>query len=428
MLRLIKKGIISDSAYSLYAQACLLLANFTLFVVLIKGADTSSFGHWALFITLISITDSFRQGLLQNGFIRLYIQQNDQQASLITTAGIINFAFIGLSSLGFLVVAALQDVGLFRELLFHGFKSLLALGSLQFLNMLNIAQKDFKGYFIQNFIYLCGIALGMLWLFLRGSVGFIEIINLQLLASGLVFIVYMLRKPQAWAKPKTSQFKALWAFGKYAAGTNLLSMLFHKADVLMLAFFTNPATVALFHFATKITGYTDLPMNACSQVIYPELATSYRKNNETHLKRTYLKSILRLLALATPIIIAVMLFNKEIIKILSTDDYSSSSAVIIILLLGALIKPVGRVFGLLLDAMGKPKVNFQMLAFSLVVNVTMNLTLIPSLGIIGAAIATSTSIVLTVLVGQIRLRKWLRVRLKDLTPFYQNVKGKIVFT
>ena len=54
----------------------------------------------------------------------------------------------------------------------------------------------------------------------------------------------------------------------------------------MLAFFSGPVTVALFHFATKLVGYTDLPLNACSQVIYPELAASYRKNNANDLKST----------------------------------------------------------------------------------------------------------------------------------------------
>lgn len=425
MLRLVKKGIFSNSAFSLYAQASFLLANFALFVLLIKGSDTTSFGHWALFITIVSIADSFRQGMLHNGFIRLFIQEKSQRASLTAAAALINFGFIGTIGLALALTSMMQESGLFSTLLTHGYKSLLALGMLQFLNMISIARKDFKGYFLQNLTYFLAIILGMVWMNINGLIDFIPVINLQLFATLPVLLVAFLRRSLALTRPQRAQFQALWSFGKYAAGTNLLSMLFHKADVLMLAFFTNPATVALFHFATKITGYTDLPMNATSQVIYPELAAAHRSKEATQLKATYLQSILRLLALSLPVIIAVMIFNKQIINILSTEDYGSSSAVIIILLIGALTKPVGRVFGLLLDAMGKPKINFQMLAFSLLVNLVMNLALIPGFGLKGAAIATSTSIVLTVLLGQWRLRKWLTINWEDLLPYYQNFKQKL---
>ena len=127
-------------------------------------------------------------------------------------------------------------------------------------------------------------------------------------------------------------------------------------------------------------------------------------------------------------VLFIMLFNKQIINTLSTESYSSTPLVIIILLAGSLVKPVGRVFGLLLDAMGRPKVNFQMLSFSLAVNLIMNLALIPSYGAIGAAIATSSSIVLTIIAGQLLLRRWLKLDWSDMTTFARVFKQKLSLT
>jgi O-antigen/teichoic acid export membrane protein len=62
-----------------------------------------------------------------------------------------------------------------------------------------------------------------------------------------------------------------------------------------------------------------------------------------------------------------------------------------------------------LDASGKPEVNLQMLALSLAINVVANALLIPIWGLVGAAAATSLSTVLTILIGQIRIRKYLEV-------------------
>ena len=83
-------------------------------------------------------------------------------------------------------------------------------------------------------------------------------------------------------------------------------------------------------------------------------------------------------------------------------------------MLACLVKPLGRVFGLTLDAIGQPQVNFQMLMISLVINVSMNLILIPVYGVMGAAIATSSSILITVSIGQLHLRKILDIHFKDL--------------
>jgi len=426
MLGLIKKGMYSNSALALYAQACMLLANFVLFVVLIKGSYTASYGHWALFITIISIADSFRQGFLQNGFIRLFVKGESSSKSLVSSAALMNFGFIVLIGLIMWLAGFFQQNVTVSELLHNGFKSLLALGSLQFINMLCIARQDFKRHFQQNGIYLISFSLGLLLLSFNGQMGFIQVINLQLIASLTAVIYHLIQYPPAFARPSLSQLKSLWDFGRYAAGTNLLSMLFHKADILMLAFFTSPVTVAVFHFASKIVAYTDLPLNACSQVIYPELVASHRRETQSHLKATYLKSILRLLALSIPLLIMVILFNEQIITLLSTDDYSSSSVVIIILCLGCIVKPIGRVFGQLLDAMGKPQINFQMLSFSLVINVLMNLIFIPSLGLTGAALATSISIMFTVALGQWRLQKWLPISLRELQQFLHSHRPKLL--
>lgn len=428
MLSTIRHKLFSDSGFSLYAQACLLLANFLLFVVLLKGSEPDAYGHWALYITLVTIADSFRQGFLHHGFIRLFVQQSKEATSLTASALLINYGFIAIISLVLWGASLGQENTLLATLFANGWKGLLALGTLQFVNMLCIARQNFKAYFFQNLVYLVAFALGMGIFLIKGSPDFIAVINLQLVASIITLAFYLIQYPPTWALPQRQHLQNLWSFGRYAAGTNLLSMLFHKADVLMLAFFTSPATVALFHFATKLVAYADLPLNAFSQVIYPKLADAHRKGNPLHLKETYLVAILRLLALSIPLLFGMMIFNKHIINFLSTDDYTQSSTVIIILLIGSLAKPVGRVFGLLLDAMGKPQVNFQMLGFSLLVNVLMNALLIPAWGLTGAAIATSISIILTVAVGQWRLQKWVRIKHKDLLLLIGQTMPRLSFT
>ncbi|GAB5525502.1 MAG: flippase [Roseivirga sp.] len=433
MIKSIYKKLYSDSAWSLYGQATFLMANFALFLILIKTVDSASFGIWALYVTVISITDSLRQGLLQNGLTRALIQKPAAKRSLIASGLLINYSYIliiGLVLILTSLIKSTEDLSLFN-LLPHAIKTLLGLGTLQFMNILYFSRTQFRDYFISNLLYLISFGIGLLLLTRYGQLSFIAVINLQCLATVPSVVYYLIKNKVKWSLPLMTDVKELLSFGKYIAGTNLLSMLFHKADVLMLAVLVDPVAVALFHFATKIVGYAEIPLNALSQVIYPRLAVSHQQKGTTELKRTYVSSIVNLLLMATPIIIAVIMFIKEIISLLSTDTYASSAPLIIILCITGLFKPFGRVFGLTLDAMGKPGINFQMLCLSLVVNVFMNLILIPLYGVQGAALATCSSIIITVVWGQIRIKKYIDLDHRDilrefiqLTSKYKHLKLK----
>lgn len=395
----------TSTAWALYSQAALLLANFAVFFLLVKESSTEAFGNWALYITIISIADGFRQGILQNGLIRLLVQKPERETQLLSASLLINFGFVVAVSAVLVIVSIWVNSPDLSKLLLHAPKSLFGLATLHFVNTKSLGKRNYRQYGAQNISYLVLVASGLGYLIITNSLSFLAVINLQLLAALPPVVISMIKQPTSWAIPGKAEVKELLSFGKYVAGTNLMSMLFHKADVIMLAFFANPVAVALFHFATKIVGYTELPLNALSQVIYPELSNTHRSGKSAELKDAYLAAIIRLLAFVIPIIIMITLLKEHIVSILSSEGYEKSTTVILILLAGLAFKPFGRVFGLLLDAIGKPKVNFQMLAFSLCVNVCLNLILIPVWGVTGAAIATSSSIALTVITGQWRLHK-----------------------
>ena len=427
MLKSLKNSaMFSNSLYSIAGQASFLVSNFLLFIVLLKEFPQEAVGVWALFITVISIVDSMRQGLIQNGLTRLLIQKADEEAQQAGSGLTINFSVIILSAIllyfGAGVLANLWEAPALVELFKQSWKPLVSLGTIQMMNILCFAKNKFKLYARLNLIYMVTLLTIMMTVWYTGNLSFNTILNGQLLAV-IPPVLYMLFKhPIAIAMPKMAIIKELLGFGKYIAGTNLLSLLFNKADVLMIAYFLDPISLALFHFASRIIQYIELPLTALSQVIYPRLAASYHANGVSQLKKEYGRSILTLLALIIPGVMVIDIFNTHIINILSSEDYIASSQLIIILSIGCLFKPWGRVFGLTLDAIGKPKVNFQMLAFSLLVNIAMNAWLIPQYGVTGAAIATTSSIILTILLGQIRIKKY--VDISPLSEVFNSFKIK----
>ncbi|MFT6873272.1 MAG: lipopolysaccharide exporter [Roseivirga sp.] len=418
MLSKIRKSKFAmHTAWAMGGQLSFLLANFLLFILLVNEFSKETFGIWALYITVISIIDSIRQGLVQNGLTRLII--NDPKNRSIKSAGtLINYTVILLSSLLLLIVPQLLSGNIeLNFLLKHAWKTLLVLGTIQLIATFCQAKSDFKTYFKVNVLYLIGFA-GLLFYMRSQSVdlSLIQLVNCQVYALIVPVIYYLIASKPKWKLPLISDLKRLFSFGKYVSGTNLLSMIFHKADILMIAYFLDPTAVALFHFASKIMNYAELPLQALSQVIYPRISASYQSNTAGDLNKEYGMSVLRLLVFVIPICIVLIMLNKEIIYLLSSGDYTESSQLIIILSIGMMLKPVGRVLGLTLDAIGKPDVNFRMLLISVALNLCMNLILIPQFGLSGAAIATTLSIIITILIGQLSLIRHTAIKpIRDIT-------------
>lgn len=415
---------LKHSIWAFGGQLAFLLANFLLFILLINRISQDLFGVWALYITLISVADSIRQGIVQNGLTRLIIA-NPKDSSLISTGALLNFGFSALLGLLALLYSLLLSAPEYlNDLLPHAWKSLLVLGVIQFISTLCQASKQFKTYCITNLLYLISfISLLAYMLSTSTQISLVQIINIQMIALVLPLIYFLSRNKLSVSLPRKAHFSSLIDFGKYSAGTNILSILFHKADILMIAYFLDPGAVALFHFASKIMSYAELPLHALSQVIYPRLSASYRAKEPNQLNREYGMSIIRLLVFVIPIAIVVIMFNQEIINILSSGEYNNSSQLIIILGIGIIFKPWGRVFGLTLDAIGKPQVNFKMLLISLFINITMNLILIPIYGLQGAALATTSSIIITILIGQFNINGYAAI--KPITDITDVVKDQL---
>ncbi|MFY0594623.1 lipopolysaccharide biosynthesis protein [Roseivirga sp.] len=409
--RIKKSKYLQHSVFSFGGQVAFLLSNFLLFILLVNKISQDLYGAWALYMTIISIADSLRQGMVNNGLARLLVKSPNDK-TLSSTGFCLNYGLIlTLGLIGLLASFVVAQTSTIQELLPHAWKSLLMLGTMQFISTLCQAKFKFKAYLVTNLIYLTCLIAAIIYVSQTSeTITLIQVINAQAVSLILPALYFLIQSDLSLVLPTRIQFKRLLDFGRFAAGTNMLSILFHKADILMIAFFLDPVSVAIFHFATKIMNYAELPLHALSQVIYPRLSASYHANKANELNKEYGLAIIRLLVFVIPIVIAVVMLNKTIINILSSGEYIDSSQLIIILGLGIIFKPWGRVFGLTLDAIGKPKVNFNMLLISLIINISVNLILIPLYGVRGAAIATTLSIIITTIIGQFRIGRYASIK------------------
>lgn len=170
-------------------------------------------------------------------------------------------------------------------------------------------------------------------------------------------------------------------------------LLMQSMDVLMLTKLTNYETVAYYSSALKLTMIIAIVLSSVNSVIAPKISEHYF-SKQFNLLKDNIKKGTRLIFLVTfPLIIALALLPTFALSFFG-ESYISAKNALLILLIGQVVNAFCGSVGIYLNMTGKQK-SFQLILVSaLILNIVLNYVLIPKFGMIGAAIATSASMIL----------------------------------
>lgn len=405
-----------SGSYSLLGYGSQLGFAFFAFLVVVRLLPEYEFGVWVLYMTVTSFAEMARIGLIQNGLVKFCAEAPENYGRIIS-AGLLLNTLAGLS-LALLLIGLGYPLGRLwstpelARLLWWYLPYVLIFGSARFIDFVHMARGDFRGIFFSKFAYgFLFLAMVLGYWYWYGSLDLFWLPLLQIVAAAVSLII-ILNYRRRYIRLDTLDLEwvaRLFHFGKYVLGTNFSSMLFNKMDLMMVGAFINPVAVATYNVAARISNYMEAPMTGIAQVIYPKMAEANREKGEALVTALYEKSIAVLMSLMLPFTIGVLLLAKPVVVLLAGASYAGAAPVLSILVIAIFLKPWGRLFGITLDAIGRPRLNFQVLALSLLLNIGLNLLLIPPYGIRGAACATLIAIWTNIIAGQIIIRRILPV-------------------
>jgi len=166
--------------------------------------------------------------------------------------------------------------------------------------------------------------------------------------------------------------------------------LYFYVDTVMLSFMRTNAEVGWYNAAYKIyEGLTVLPFIICV-VLYPRLSQLFVLNKKAHSLLSS-RAAKYMFIISFPILICGIILSKNIINILFGKEFQNSVVALQILLVGVVFVFQIWLFQIILNSIDKQKVVMYVGLTGLIVNVFLNLLLIPRYGFRGAAATTVMS-------------------------------------
>lgn len=167
-----------------------------------------------------------------------------------------------------------------------------------------------------------------------------------------------------------------------------LFSIYHRVDIVMLSFLKDEAVVGWYN-AACILSITPLLLVAAGVVraLFPSIAHAFEFNRGLY--TTLVERAVRyLMILLIPIGVGVTLLASKMIFIVFGPQFANSTPALQVLIWAGISLFFGCLYIDVMQATGKQKRATLLLGIGAVVNIVMNLLLIPRFSLVGAAIAT----------------------------------------
>lgn len=236
------------------------------------------------------------------------------------------------------------------------------------------------------FLYLIFLKAPLLWFII------VVIINA---IPGFFLIRYLSRR---FVRPRFHIDLAIWKYlFKESWPLALIAvfvMIYHRIDQLMLFQMKGSQAVGYYSAAVNLPEALVIFPSAFMTSVFP-LMSRYFKTSKESLTQAYTLSFRYMLMLIIPIAVGTTLLSKPIISLIYGESFLPSVPVLSILIWSEIFVFYGLIHYEILISVNKQRLYLLFTGTGAVVNIVLNLILIPIYGIIGAGIATLISYILS---------------------------------
>ena len=210
---------------------------------------------------------------------------------------------------------------------------------------------DFKPVtLIESFAVLLGISAGIAAAF--SGMGVYSLVAQTLVIS--IITVVLLWYISDW-KPSLhfsmEEIKSIWSYTANLSAFNFVNYFARNADNFLIGKFLGSSALGVYSLAYSIMLY---PIQNISRVLLRILfpAFSHIKNDNTKLRKAYLKAIFFIALVSFPIMAGLIVTSGQIVEVFFGDKWANLSAILMILAPVGIIQSIGTTNGSLFMAKG----------------------------------------------------------------------------
>ena len=218
------------------------------------------------------------------------------------------------------------------------------------------------------------------------------------------------RLPDQVAPPPSllATFREFWRFSSLRGIASIFQTTFLWVDTLLVGALVSAQAAGIYTTSSRLVRLGSLVLLAIVQAVGPQISEFLSRHERGRAEHVYRVSTWWLMALTWPVYLTMALFAPVFLRIFG-HHFSSGAEVVATMSAAMLLSTAMGAVDMVLLMGGRSGWNLINSVVSLATNITLNLLLIPHLGIEGAAIAWAASVALNNLLPYAEVRILLHI-------------------
>lgn len=208
---------------------------------------------------------------------------------------------------------------------------------------------------------------------------------------GVIFLIKALPKAVRVSEPEYDLRRWATSLVPLSVFTGL-TMLDSQISLLLLGIIGTAEETGIFKVATTGASLVSFGLMAVNMGLAPRVATLYRAGEMDRLQKIVTLSTRLVAGVSIPVALILVIFGRELIILGFGEGYSDAELPLIILTLGQMANAFAGSVALLLNMTGHEKLTIPAILIALTANIVFAVLLIPPFGVVGAAVASMTSL------------------------------------
>jgi len=205
--------------------------------------------------------------------------------------------------------------------------------------------------------------------------------------------------------------------------TGSASILYKRVDIILVGAFLTPVAVGYYVLAKQLTEFVTAPASSLGFALAPTYGESKSSDDLDRAAAIYQTTFQYNLLFYIPAAVGIVLVADPAIRHVFGDGYLGAIPIVQVLSIFVVLQSINKITNDALDFLGRARHRAISKGGAAMINFGLNLVLIPTIGVVGAAVATVISYAIMVAVNIYLINAELSLSLTDLFATVVQVCG-----
>jgi len=410
--------------------ACL---QFVALPVLTKSLGATYYGIWSVLTVTVSLATSFALLGFNMSIVRFLATETDENvirdafwsscATVLLTGSAMSVALILLSCP--LATSVFDDLGAARFLQIGA--AMIPLNALHTLPLAFFRMRRRLGMHALLTAAYQTLVTGSLVAVVASGYG-LEMVILASMCAQAMFCVgstFVIGKRFGISQPRFRYIRTYVRWGAPLTPNSGILWIIHSSDRYMVSYFLGVAAAGVYGAAYALGHYASFFLMPVQMVLYPNIVKSYGEGRLEDTAEYLRRAIKYVMMVSIPSAFGLSVLGAPLLWILTTPEFAEGTLVIPPVAAGMVLFCFYQLMVGILHITDHTNITVRLLSTAALVNIGLNLMLIPRVGILGAAWATLIAYGILALMTIAVTRRYFRFEL-DLQFLGKSVAASLV--